>query len=73
MFYFMLGNINPSMRSKLKGIQLLGICKSNLIKVYGINSILKPIVDDIKKLVITPLHMYTDIQNGFIAGMWIQL
>lgn len=51
MFYFMLGNINPIKRSKLKGIQLLALCKHTLIKKYGINKIIKPIVEDIKLLV----------------------
>jgi len=47
----MLGNINPIKRSKLKGIQLLALCKHTLIKKYGINKIIKPIVEDIKLLV----------------------
>lgn len=51
MFYFMLGNINPIKRSKLKGIQLLALCKQTLIKKYGINEVIKPIVEDIKLLV----------------------
>ena len=51
MFYYTLGNINPNMRSKLRGIQLLAICKQKLIKQYGMNKALKPFVDDIKKLV----------------------
>ena len=53
MFYFTLGNINPKMRSKLRSIQLLAICKQKLIKQYGMNKILKPFVDDIKTLVNT--------------------
>lgn len=52
MFYFMLGNINPSKRSKLRGIQLLALCQQKMIKRYGINQIIKPIVNDIKTLVI---------------------
>jgi len=51
----MLANINPSMRSKLRGIQLLALCKQNMIKKYGMNKIIKPIVDDFKILVI---YMY---------------
>lgn len=51
MFYYMLGNVNPIKRSKLKGIQLLALCKHTLIKKYGINEIIKPIVEDIKLLV----------------------
>ena len=51
MFYFMLSNISPNKRSKLRGIQLLAICKQKMIKRYGINQILKPIIDDIKAMV----------------------
>ena len=46
--FFMLGNINPSWRSKLRGIHLLALCQQKMIKRYGINQIIKLIVDDIK-------------------------
>ncbi|XP_065893395.1 uncharacterized protein [Dysidea avara] len=36
-FYFGLGNITPSKRSKLKGIQLLALCKSRTLKKYGMS------------------------------------
>ena len=50
-FYFTLGNISPKYRSKLKSIQLLALVKSTLIKKYGMNTILKPVVKDLKALV----------------------
>ncbi len=50
-FYFTLGNLAPRYRSKLSSIQLLGIVKRRVIEVYGMNAILKPFVDDLKKLV----------------------
>ena len=38
-------------RSKVSHIQLAAITKSEYLKKYGANTILKPIVEDIKKLV----------------------
>lgn len=72
MFYFMLGNITPSKRSKLKGIQLLAICKHTLVKKYGMNEIIKPIVKDIKSLVnysnsVTIINLY----HRNLAIIWI--
>ena len=43
-FYF-------TLRSKLKSIQLLALVKNSLIKKYGMNSVLEPIVKDLKALV----------------------
>lgn len=51
MFYFTLGNLSPKYRSYLPNIQLVAIAKTSVISAYGINQILKPFVDDIKKLV----------------------
>ena len=50
-FYFSLGNLKPKLRSKLSGIQLLAIAKHKLVGEYGMDAILHPIVEDIKKLV----------------------
>lgn len=62
MFYFTLANIHPKFRSKLRGIQLLALCKQRYVKTYGINAILHPFID-VKKLVsgyiIALVNMYT--------------
>ena len=50
-FYFLLGNLHPKYRSKLKSIQLVALCKNRYIKKYSLNAILTPIVSDLKKLV----------------------
>ena len=55
-FYFVLGNLPPLFRSKVSRIQLAAIVKSELLKKYGANKILKPIIEDIKKLVSN--HIY---------------
>ena len=51
MFYFTIGNLSPKYRSQLPNIQLVALTKSTMISHYGIDEILKPFVDDLKKLV----------------------
>lgn len=51
MFYFTLGNLSPRYRSHLPNIQLVAVTKTAMISNYGVDKILKPFVDDIKKLV----------------------
>lgn len=51
MFYFALGNISPKFRSKLSSIHLITIVKTSLIVQYGIDTVLKPFIEDLKKLV----------------------
>ena len=50
-FYFTLGNLMPRYRSSLSAIQLLGIVKRSIMIEYGMNAILQPFINDIKKLV----------------------
>ena len=51
-FYFALGNLAPKYRSQLSTTQFISLVKSSFITTYGIDSILKPLVDDLKKLVL---------------------
>ena len=51
-FYFTLGNVNPKFRSKLKSIQLAALVRRVHLVKYGMNAVLRPIVDDLKKLVV---------------------
>ena len=46
----MLLNIHPAHRSSLHSIQLLAVVKSTDIRVYGIDSVLTPIIADLKCL-----------------------
>lgn len=48
MFYLIVGNVNPRYRSKLICINLLLAVESDLLNTYGMNEILKPIVDELK-------------------------
>jgi len=50
-FYYLIGNLPAEMRSKVHTMQLLAIVKKSFIDKYTMNAVLKPIVDDVKKLV----------------------
>ena len=50
MFYYSLGNLNPKLRSKRCAVRLLAIVNGKLVKKYGYNAVLKPILSDIKML-----------------------
>jgi hypothetical protein len=50
-FYYLLGNLRPKFRSQLRNIQLAAIVKCKYIKQYSMDAILKPIIDDLEKLV----------------------
>ena len=49
--YYTIGNMQPSLRSNIHGIQLLILAKYNTIQEYGIDKVLSPLVEDIHKLV----------------------
>ncbi|KAL3970579.1 LETM1 and EF-hand domain-containing protein 1, mitochondrial [Sarotherodon galilaeus] len=50
MFYYTLGNIDPKFRSKLAAIRLLAIAKANDISQWGIDVVLKRILQDLSLL-----------------------
>lgn len=50
MFYWTIANLPPNYRSTTDTCQLLAIAKSSYLKKHGIETILKPFVDDIRKL-----------------------
>lgn len=50
LFYYQLVNIKSVYHGKLKSIHLFAICKKPYIKEFGLNEILKPLVDDLKEL-----------------------
>ena len=50
-FYFTLGNCSPKLRSKMQSIQLVALVKKRVLDQYGITAVLRPMVDDLKKLV----------------------
>ncbi len=50
LFYYQLANIHVEYRSKLNSIHLLGVCKTDYVKMYGINRIFEPLVKELKVL-----------------------
>lgn len=46
----MLLNVHSAYRSSLHSIQLLAVVNSTYLKIYGMDAILKPAVDDLKIL-----------------------
>ena len=50
MFYYLLGNIRPRYRSQLKAIQLVAVVNASIIESNGVDAVLTPLIDDVKKL-----------------------
>ena len=50
MFYYQLLNLPPQYRSTLRSIHLVAIAKHTVIRKYDSDEILKPFIDDLKKL-----------------------
>ena len=51
--------MSPRFRSKIHNIQLLLLAKYSLVVEFGIDNILKPIVEDIRKLEsVYPLYLH---------------
>lgn len=50
LLYYQLANLPIEYRSKLNSIYLLGVCKTEHIKTYGINRVFEPLVKDLKAL-----------------------
>lgn len=48
--YFTLGNVDSKYRSTIKSVNLLSIIRTETVKRFGLNFLLRPIVDDLKKL-----------------------
>ena len=50
MFYYLLGNISPYLRSQLRSIQLFAAVKAPIIEKYGVDVVLEPFMRDLKVL-----------------------
>ncbi len=46
----MLGNLHRAFRSRLEAVNLVCLFKSDLLEKYSINNILRPFIEDLKKL-----------------------
>ena len=63
-FYYLLGNLSPRFRSKIHNIQLLLLAKYSSVAEYGIDRILKSIVEDVRILESVCVYMYTHAHNA---------
>lgn len=50
-FYFSLDNLHPKHRSQYSAIHLVALCKRKYISMYSMNTVLGPVIEDIKQLV----------------------
>lgn len=50
MFYFMLGNLSPELKSQIKSIQFLAVAKVTVVEKYGVDILLEPFMRDLKIL-----------------------
>ena len=49
-FYYVLGNITPVLRSSLKCIQLILCITTPLLQKYGYDEVLRPFIRDVNRL-----------------------
>lgn len=49
-FYFTLGNIHPKYRSQFSLIHLVAVAKQKNLNLYGMDAVIRPFIDDLKKL-----------------------
>ncbi|KAJ8021238.1 hypothetical protein HOLleu_38381 [Holothuria leucospilota] len=66
--YFTLGNIRPKFRSKLKLIQLVWLCKTDLVKQYGLEKVSTPLVSDLVQLETVGIQITTDKVTEIFRG-----
>ena len=50
LFYYLLGNLSPYLRSQLKSIQLIAVAKAPTIVKYGADAVMETFMDDLKTL-----------------------
>ena len=66
MFYFTLGNLPPKHRSRLSAIHLVAIVKTTILSTYGMDAVLRPFVEDMKKLVCTYAYICTHVYTLYV-------
>ena len=59
-FYFSIGNLEPKYRSHLRHIHLAILARYKLVQKYTYSDILKPLIEDLKKLQTTGLSVTVD-------------
>ena len=69
-FYLLVGNVRPHLRSKIHNIQLLLLAKYTTIVEFGIDRMLEPVVEDIRKLESVRYILLIIIYFTKTAGEW---
>lgn len=70
LFYYLLGNLCPYLRSQLKSIQLIAVAKAPTIVKYGGDAVLGTFMDDLKTLEEVN-HVFTSLGLGSGVDMGI--
>ena len=73
--YFMLGNLDPALRSRLDTINLVALFRTELLQQYSFDVIIQPFITDLKKLFTVSLlpnelHNYVYMHLMFIFKAW---
>ena len=78
LFYYLLGNLSPYLRSQLRSIQLLAVTKATVVVKYGVNCILESFMGDLKELETVTLALYylyakgDSVQSVFQSGVKVE-
>ena len=67
-FYFLLGNLLPKYRSRLRDIHLTILVRYKLVQKYGYEPILKPLIEDLLKLQVEGVDVRIDDHLHNIKG-----
>ena len=59
--YFMLGNIDPALRSRLESINLVALFHTGLLGQYSFDTIMEPFISDLKKLSTVSILIVKDL------------
>ena len=75
MFYYLLGNIAPNLRSTLKGIQLIACVTTEKLEKYGFEMVLAPFIKDanalsnVSKCVVRLLRVHSACRLYMLAAL----
>lgn len=67
--YYQVGNLSPYLRSKLISIQVVAVAKVPIIMKYGIDCILEPFINDMKKL--EQVRLVTYVHSALHCIEWL--
>lgn len=71
LFYYTLGNLDPVLCSSLKSIHLLCVVKHEFIQKYGVEEVMKPIVESRIQLEVVSTCMHIVVQKDVLLTLFI--